>query len=136
MHISCDQRMDDWTSINMFGKLKLPWLRQYLPYARGIPSHDVLGKVFAVLDPVQFSTCFRDWVNSMAALTGGEVIAIDGKTICGSDDKGSGKSACMWCQRMLRETGSVLDKRRLLKKVTRSQRSPLCLNCLPLKIAL
>jgi predicted transposase YbfD/YdcC len=85
--------MDDWTSINMFGHLKLPWLRQYLPYERGVPSHDVLGKVFAALDPVQFSECFRDWVNSMAELTGGEVIAIDGKTICGSDDKGSGKSA-------------------------------------------
>jgi predicted transposase YbfD/YdcC len=85
--------MDDWTSISMFGRLKLPWLRQYLPYKHGIPSHDVLGKVFAVLDPVQFGECFRDWVNSMAELTGGEVIAIDGKTICGSDDKGSGKSA-------------------------------------------
>lgn len=85
--------MDDWTSITMFGRLKLPWLRQYLPYRRGIPSHDVLGKVFAALDPVQFSECFRSWVNSMAELTGGEVVAIDGKTICGSDDKGSGKSA-------------------------------------------
>ncbi|MBC7418477.1 MAG: ISAs1 family transposase [Pedobacter sp.] len=29
----------------------------------------------------------------MAELTGREVIAIDGKTICGSDDKGSVKSA-------------------------------------------
>jgi predicted transposase YbfD/YdcC len=85
--------MDDWTSITMFGRLKLPWLRQYLPYKHGIPSHDVLGKVFAVLDPVQFSACFRDWVNSMAEFTGGEVVAIDGKTICGSDDKTSGKSA-------------------------------------------
>lgn len=85
--------MDDWTSIHMFGHLKLPWLRQYLPYKHGIPSHDVLGKVFAALDPVQFSTCFREWVNAMAELTGGEVIAIDGKTLRGSDDKGSGKSA-------------------------------------------
>jgi predicted transposase YbfD/YdcC len=85
--------MDDWTSINMFGRLKLPWLRQYLPYKRGIPSHDVLGKVFAMLDPIQFSECFRDWVNSMAAFTGGEVVSIDGKTICGSDDKSLGKSA-------------------------------------------
>jgi predicted transposase YbfD/YdcC len=85
--------MDDWTSITMFGRLKLPWLRQYLPYRRGIPSHDVLGKVFASLDPVQFSECFSDWVNSIAELTGGEVVAIDGKTICGSDDKSSGKSA-------------------------------------------
>lgn len=85
--------MDDWTSITMFGRLKLPWLRQYLPYKHGIPSHDVLGKVFAALDPVQFSACFRDWVNSMAEITGGEVVALDGKTICGSDDKNSGKSA-------------------------------------------
>ena len=85
--------MDDWMSISMFGRSKLSWLRQYLPYKQGIPSHDVLEKVFAVLDPVQFSECFTDWVNSMAELTGGEVIAIDGKTICGSDDKGSGKSA-------------------------------------------
>lgn len=85
--------MDDWTSISMFGRSKLFWLRQYLPYKHGIPSHDVLGKVFAALDPVQFGECFRDWINSMAELTGGEVIAIDGKTICGSDDKGSAKSA-------------------------------------------
>lgn len=85
--------MDDWTSICMFGQLKLSWLRQYLPYKRGIPSHDVLGKVFAALDPVRFSACFRDWVNSIAELTGGEVVAIDGKTICGSGDNLSGRSA-------------------------------------------
>lgn len=85
--------MDDWTSIHMFGQLKLSWLRQYLPYKHGIPSHDVLGKVFAVLDPVQFNRCFSDWVNSMAEFTGGEVVAIDGKTICGSDDKALGRSA-------------------------------------------
>ncbi len=73
--------MDDWTSISMFGLLKLSWLRQYLPYKRGIPSHDVLGKVFAVIDPLRFSECFRGWVNSMAELTGGD------------DNKGAGKSA-------------------------------------------
>jgi len=85
--------MDDWTSINLFGRSKLAWLRQYLPYKRGIPSHDVLGKVFAALDPAAFSTCFSEWVNSISELTGGEVVAVDGKTICGSDDKGSGRSA-------------------------------------------
>jgi predicted transposase YbfD/YdcC len=85
--------MDDWTSISMFGRSKIVWLRQYLPYKHGIPSHDVLGKVFAALDPAQFSRCFSDWVNSMAELTGGEIIAVDGKTICGSDKKSSGKSA-------------------------------------------
>lgn len=85
--------MDDWTSINLFGRSKLTWLRQYFPYNHGIPSHDVLGKVFAALDPVQFSKCFSEWINSIAELTGGEVVAIDGKTLCGSDDKWAGRSA-------------------------------------------
>jgi predicted transposase YbfD/YdcC len=75
---------DGWISISTFGKLKLAWLRQYLPYENGIPSHDVLGKVFALIDPVEFNTCFRDWINSISTLTTGQVIAIDGKTLRGS----------------------------------------------------
>ena len=84
---------DEWTTISMFGHAKLNWLRGYYPYKHGIPSHDVLGKVFSALDPIEFSKCFTEWVNSLSALTKGEVIAIDGKSICGSDDKDSGKSA-------------------------------------------
>jgi predicted transposase YbfD/YdcC len=85
--------MDDWTSISLFGRSKLVWLRQYFPYRHGIPSHDVIGKVFAALEPTQFSKCFSEWINSIAELTGGEVVAIDGKTLCGSDNKETGKSA-------------------------------------------
>lgn len=84
---------DSWTSIHLFGKAKVEWLRQYFPYERGIPSHDVLGKVFAALDPGEFSKCFTDWVNSIAELSQGEVVAIDGKSICKSGDKEKGKSA-------------------------------------------
>ena len=75
---------DGWCPIHVFGKAKLDWLRQYLPYANGIPSHDVLGKVFALIDPVEFNRCFMLWVNSLCKLTDGEVVAIDGKTLCGS----------------------------------------------------
>ena len=85
--------MDDWTSITMFGRLKLEWLRQYLPYKHGVPSHDVLGKVFAALDSNEFSKCFSAWVNSIAELTGGQVVAVDGKTLRGSEDKSASKSA-------------------------------------------
>src|SRR5690606_39736697 len=84
--------MDDWTSISMFGRSKLEWLRQYYPYRHGIPSHDVLGKVFAALDPESFSQAFSAWVASIAEVTGGEVVAIDGNTIRGSDNKAGGKS--------------------------------------------
>ena len=75
---------EEWVSIQAFGKAKLEWLRRFFPYKRGIPSHDVLGKLFSRLDPVCFNECFMAWVNSVSGLTGGEVIAFDGKSICGS----------------------------------------------------
>lgn len=84
---------DTWTSISLFGKAKLDWLRKFFPFKNGAPSHDVLGKVFAALDSGQFSKCFVSWVDSLAQFTAGEIIAIDGKTLCGSDDKARGKSA-------------------------------------------
>ena len=84
---------DGWTSIELFGKAKLAWLQQFLPYERGIPSHDVLGKLFARLSTKEFTNCFTNWVNSISDLTEGEVIAIDGKTIRNSNDDTSSKSA-------------------------------------------
>jgi predicted transposase YbfD/YdcC len=75
---------DGWVSIHDFGVSKLVWLRQYLPYKNGVPSHDVLGKVFALINPFEFNKCFTQWINSLSTLTVGEVVAIDGKTLCGS----------------------------------------------------
>jgi predicted transposase YbfD/YdcC len=79
--------MNDWQSTIIFGEEKLDWLQQYFPYKYGIPSADTLERLFASLDPVEFEKCFRKWVNEISHLTDGEVIAIDGKTICGSYDK-------------------------------------------------
>lgn len=83
---------DGWVSIHLFGTSKLEWLRQFFPYQNGIPSHDVLGKLFALLDPVLFNECFMNWVNSISVISQGEVIAIDGKSLCGSANKALGRS--------------------------------------------
>jgi len=82
-----------WTSIELFGKAKLSWLRQFFPYKEGIPSDDVLGKLFARLKAKEFADCFTQWVNSIAELNDSEVIPIDGKTIRNSNDDTSCKSA-------------------------------------------
>ncbi len=82
-----------WTSIEVFGKAKLIWLRKFFPYERGIPSHDVLGKLFARLNAKEFTSCFTNWVNSISDLTEGEVVAIDGKAIRNSNDDSCSKSA-------------------------------------------
>lgn len=83
---------DSWTTICTFGQIKLDWLRKFYPYKNGIPSHDVLGKLFARLDDKEFAKCFSSWVNSISELTKGEVVAVDGKTIRRSGDGALGKS--------------------------------------------
>jgi predicted transposase YbfD/YdcC len=84
---------EEWVSIQIFGNAKLEWPRRFFPYRHGIPSHDVLGKLFSRLGPVRFNECFMAWVNSISVLTKGEVIAFDGKSICGSGQAGQPKSA-------------------------------------------
>ena len=83
--------MDSWVDISLFGETKLPWLRKYFPYKSGTPSHDVLGRVFSMLDSDQFSQCFTNWVNEISLLSDGEVVSIDGKTLRGSSEKSSGR---------------------------------------------
>ena len=62
-----------------FGNARLEWLSRFLGLPNGIPSHDTFGRVFSRLDPDQFGACFMNWVQSVAELTPGEVVAIDGK---------------------------------------------------------
>lgn len=84
---------EGWTMIQEFGNTKLEWLRKFFPYADGIPSHDVLGKLFAKLDHKEFSDCFSKWINSISSFTNGEVVAIDGKTIRKSNNRNDSKAA-------------------------------------------
>jgi len=85
--------VEGWEDICEFGNLKISWLRKFFAFKNGIPSHDVLSKLFARLDTKTFNQCFIDWINSISEITENEVIAIDGKTIRKSNDKNRSKSA-------------------------------------------
>ena len=84
---------DDWYKIELFGKSQISWLRKFVPFAKGIPSHDTLGRVFSAIDYQEFGKYFVEWGNTMSELTDGEVVAIDGKRIRGSYDTNSGLNA-------------------------------------------
>lgn len=62
------------------------------PAAR-LPSHDTFNRVFAALDPAQFQSCFLAWIQAVTEVLPAQVIAIDGKTVRGSQDRGSGRAA-------------------------------------------
>src|SRR4029079_10827552 len=49
---------DDVTEVGLWGGENLAFLRRFLPYRHGIPSHDTLGEVLAALDPTLFKACF------------------------------------------------------------------------------
>jgi len=82
---------NSWVDIAAWGDRKLDFLRRFLAYEHGTPSHDQLGLIFAALDAKQFQQCFIDWVSNLKSGLQG-VVAIDGKTLRRAFDKGGGQS--------------------------------------------
>ncbi len=80
-----------WEAIEEFGCEKLDWLRQFVPFKNGVPSHDCIANVIARLSPKGFQTCLLSWTQSIAEVTDGEVIAVDGKSARGSRDRRRGR---------------------------------------------
>ena len=72
---------NSFAAIEIYGKAREDWFRTFLDLPNGIPSHDTLARVFAILNPKALGRAFRDWVAAVATLTKGEVVAIDGKTL-------------------------------------------------------
>jgi predicted transposase YbfD/YdcC len=83
---------DGWTAIEEYGHAKQTWLKQFLELPNGIPSDDTLRRVFARLSPTQFQQRFLSWVHAISARTAGQVVAIDGKTLRRSYDRGANKA--------------------------------------------
>jgi predicted transposase YbfD/YdcC len=84
---------DSWADVERYGVAKLDWLRKFVPLPYGVPSHDTLGRVFARLDSIEFYAALQSWTNEIAGCLAGQTVAFDGKTLRGSFDQASAKSA-------------------------------------------
>jgi len=78
---------DTWEEIEWFGEMKLGWLRKYLPYTNGIPSHDTINRVMSLLDVEALQRAFINWATMEVNLPNGALICFDGKKLCGSASK-------------------------------------------------
>jgi len=85
---------ETFVDIALFGVKKVAFLRRFLPFQDGTPSHDHLGDIFASLDAEAFQRCFAAWVTALTGIPEG-VIAIDGKTSRRSQKKGGKASIHM-----------------------------------------
>jgi predicted transposase YbfD/YdcC len=84
---------DDFVSIAAWGRMKRDWLAKLLNLSSGIPSHDRFNAILAAIKPAEFEKCLLSWITALHEITGGQIVAIDGKTLRRSFDAASSKSA-------------------------------------------
>jgi len=82
---------DNWQEVVQYARCKKTFLRTFLELPNGIPSHDTFERVFAILDPELVGACFLEWIQLLQVRLGGQVVALDGKTVRRSQDNINGK---------------------------------------------
>lgn len=77
--VLCDA--DSWEDFEIFARVKRSWFETFLDLKHGVPSSDTFRRVFSRLDPAGMERCFLAWMQSVVELSGGKLLAIDGKSI-------------------------------------------------------
>jgi predicted transposase YbfD/YdcC len=72
---------DSFLAIEAFGTARIDWLRRFIPLENGVPSHDTLRRVFALVERRHFERAFAAWAQEAFRKTDGQVVAIDGKRL-------------------------------------------------------
>jgi predicted transposase YbfD/YdcC len=126
---------DSWVEVAAFGRKKLDFLRRFLAFSNGTPSHDQFGNLFAALDTEGFQKCFIAWVASVSKL-GPEVVAIDGKTLRRSYQEGGAKAPIHMISAFASRQNLVLGQIKVAEKSNEITAIPQLLDLLTLKGAI
>jgi predicted transposase YbfD/YdcC len=73
-----------WKDIQVFGEAKLDWLRQFRPFASGIPTRHSIGRIIRGISAELLMESIAVWINKQRSNNKKEHIAFDGKTVRGS----------------------------------------------------
>ncbi|MDP3562733.1 MAG: ISAs1 family transposase, partial [Legionellaceae bacterium] len=122
---------ESWRDFVLFGKEKNDLLRVYYPFENGIASKHTFARVFAVLNPEEFKSCFVTWVKSLQTALN-DIIAIDGKPLRGSVMQ-NGTSAIHMVSAFATGARLVLAQQKVADKSNEITAIPLLLNLLSLK---
>ncbi len=58
---------EDFVDVRRWARLHLGFLRRFLPFAHGVPSHDTLNDILNAIDAELFAACFTEWVAGLCA---------------------------------------------------------------------
>src|SRR5512134_1772869 len=107
---------DNWVDIERYGKAKQKRLGTFLDLSQGIPSHDTFGRVFRWLDAEQFQQCFIAWTRQLCAITGGQLVALDGKKLRRSQDRRHEREGIWMVSAWVSDNRLVLGQRQVEAK--------------------
>jgi predicted transposase YbfD/YdcC len=126
---------EDFVEIEEWGNEHLDFLRTFLPYADGIPSHDALNDLVNALDPELFKACFTSWVETIREADP-DIIAIDGKTSRRTHDRAKGRAPLHIVSAWAARQRLVLGQQAVDEKSNEIKAIPLLLDRLMLRGAL
>ena len=101
---------EGWRDIETYGNSKADWLRQYRPFANGIPRRHTIARILRSIVIVTLLEALLCWVNEQRTHQGKPVIAFDGKVLRGSYRKNS-KDALQLVTAYDTENGLVLSQK-------------------------
>jgi predicted transposase YbfD/YdcC len=127
---------ESWEDIALYGRIKIDWLGTFLALPNGIPAHDTFRRVFMLIDTGRFEACFEAWARSFGATLEHEVVAIDGKTIRGSFDRGREQRPLHVVSAWASDRGLVLGQRQVEDKSNEITAIPELLDVLDIKGAI
>jgi predicted transposase YbfD/YdcC len=126
---------ESWRDFVVFGKEKLPFLREYFPFASGIPCKNTFARVLAALNPEEFRRCFIAWVSALQSTSQNEreVIAIDGKTLRNSANIAGGVNAIHMVSAFATNAKLVLAQQKVAEKSNEITAIPALLKLLDIR---
>jgi predicted transposase YbfD/YdcC len=123
---------ESWVEIENYGIAKQEWLQTFLELPNGIPSHDTIERVVARLRPEQLQQCFLNWVQAVLTISDGQLIALDGKTLRSSYERGGKQGMIHMVSAWATQNRMVLGQRKVNEKSNEITAIPELLNVLDL----
>lgn len=122
-----------WEEIEDFGDLHFKWFTGKGLFQNGLPVHDTIARVISRVDTDQFQRCFIGWMKSVVELSHGQLIAIDGKRLCGSYNRDDRQSAIHMVNAFATENNMVLGQIKTQSKSNEVTAIPALLDLLDIK---
>lgn len=118
---------DTFTDMTRWARNHEDWLKERIDLSQGIPSHDTIGRIFALLDSRTFSECFLSWTDATEtsdapptpetlAPAQAKQVSLDGKTIRASFDSATGHKAIHLVRAWANQRRVVLDQEEVEEK--------------------